>query len=368
MKVALVHDWLTGMRGGEKVLEALGELFPQADIFTLLWIKGKVSEKIEQHPIYTSFLQKIPGAGKNYRNFLPIMPLAIERFNLQEYDLVISSSHCVAKGVKKLGRKSIHICYCHTPMRYIWNQYEEYFNPERTNFIVRSLMGLIRVYLQRWDVKSSERVNYFIANSHNVKKRIKDYYRREAEVIYPPVDIDGYPAARLESYYLMVTALVPYKRVDIAIKTFNELGCNLKIIGSGPDEKRLKNLAAENIEFLGWKTNAEIKSYYAGCRALIFPQEEDFGITAVEVQAAGKPVVAYGYGGALETVNEGRTGVFFFEPAAASLKEAVRKIETVKFSPEDLKKNAEKFSYPRFYEEIRKFVDKVASKDRGISM
>jgi len=355
MKVALIHDWLTGMRGGEKVLEALCELFPDADIFTLVWIKGSVSAKIEKHRITTSFLQKLPLVEKRYRHYLPLMSCAIRSLDVSGYDLVISSSHCVAKGVS-VRKGAVHICYCHTPMRYIWNQYDEYFNRERAGFLVSSAMKLVRPYLQKWDVKTADGVDLFIANSNHVRKRINEYYRKDAQVVHPPVDIEGYPAVKQGNYFLMVTALVPYKRVDMAIKAFNKLGLPLKIVGSGPDAARLKNLAAPNIEFLGWQEDSAIKQYYAGCRAFIFPQEEDFGITAVEAQAAGKPVIAFGKGGAQETVIEGATGTFFYESTAESLADAVQRFERMSFSEEKIKMNAQKFALQRFEEGIKALV------------
>lgn len=359
MRVALVHDWLNGMRGGEKVLEAFCELFPDADIYTLIWLKGRVSKKIESHRITVSALQKFPLAENKYRYYLPLMPSIIERFDLSEYDLVISSSHCVAKGVKT-GKKTTHVCYCYTPMRYIWDQYTEYFNPERAGIFTRILMSIARPYLQKWDVKSSQGVTHFITLSEHIKRKIAAHYNRDSTVIYPPVDVENYPQNREENYFLIVSALVPYKRVDIAIRAFNELGYNLKIIGTGPDESRLKAMASPNIEFLGWLQDAEIKDYYAGCRAFIFPQEEDFGITAVEAQAAGKPVIAFAKGGALETVIDGRTGIYFNEPTHKSIFEAVKRFEKINFSFEELRKNASRFSTARFKNEILHFIDKIA--------
>lgn len=351
LKVALVHDWLTGMRGGEKVLDALCKVFPQADVFTLLWNRGSVSKRIESHKIYTSFLQNLPLVEKRYRYYLPLMPKAILGFNFEDYDLVISTSHCVAKGAR-VKKTTPHICYCFTPMRYIWDQYNEYFNSSRSGFITHSAMSLIRPYLQKWDVKTADRVTKFVSISKNIQNKIKKYYNRDSEIIYPPVDVDNYPEPRDEDYFLMVTAMVPYKRVDLAIEAFNELKYPLKVIGTGPDEKRLKSIANSNVEFLGWLSDNEIKNYYAGCRAFLFPQEEDFGITAVEAQAAGKPVIAYAKGGALETVVDNATGVFFQEPTVKSLKEAVLKLDKTKFSSDKIKENSKSFSTQKFEKEI----------------
>ena len=360
MKIALVHDWLTGMRGGEKVVEQLCAIFPSADIYTLLWIKGKVSPEIEKHRITTSFLQRFPFIEKKYRQYLPLMPSAIESLKIRGYDIVISSSACVAKGIK-LNDHVPHICYCHTPMRYIWDQYEEYFGKERANFPTRLAMKLVRPFLQKWDVTSSSRVDHFMANSNNVRERISRIYKREAEVIYPPVDIQGYPPPFDGGYYLMVTALVPYKRTDLAIRAFNESGRPLKIVGSGPELGRLKKIARKNIEFLGWIDSASMKQYYAGCKALIFPQEEDFGITAVEAQAAGKPVIAFGKGGALETVVDGKTGVLFHEVSPSALNDSIEIFERMNFNPAVIKQNALRFSEERFRLELIASVEKVYS-------
>jgi glycosyltransferase involved in cell wall biosynthesis len=347
IKVAIVHDWLTGMRGGEKVLEALCEMFPKADIYTLLWNKGSVSETIESHKIRTSFLQIMPFVENKYRYYLPLMFKAIRSFYLDNYDLVISSSHCVAKGAKvKPGIP--HICYCYTPMRYIWDQYEEYFNPERSGLIVSGIMSMIRKQMQKWDVETSKNVDQFVAISSCVKERIQRIYGIDSEIIYPPVDVENYQTSYNGGYYLIVSALVPYKRVDLAIKAFNKLGYQLRIIGSGPDIKRLKSIASPNIEFAGWLSDEQIKYNYAGCKAFIFPQEEDFGITSVEAQAAGKPVIAYRKGGALDTVVEGKTGIYFNENDVESLVGAVKIFENTKFSSNGIKANSLKYSSQRF--------------------
>ncbi|MCX8042338.1 MAG: glycosyltransferase [Thermodesulfobacteriaceae bacterium] len=366
MKIALVHDWLTGMRGGEKVLEAICELFPHADLYTLLHIKGSVASTIEKRKIFTSFLQHLPDIEQKYRYYLPLMPQAIERFDLSEYDVVISSSHCVAKGVK-VKDKTLHICYCHTPMRYVWDMYPVYF--EKASIYVKILMKILRKYLQKWDLKSSKRVNHFIANSENVRKRIQRHYHREAKVIYPPVDTDFFvpsnSGVKSKSYYLIVSAFAPYKKIDLAIEAFNYLKYPLKIIGTGQEEKKLKKIAKKNIEFLGWVSKEELREHYQNCKALIFPGEEDFGIVAVEAQACGTPVIAYGRGGITETVipiqdrPDTPTGVFFYEQTPLALIEAVKKFETLeeKFDPYKIRKNAERFSKERFKIEFKKFVD-----------
>lgn len=342
------------MRGGEKCLEILCELFPDADLYTLLHIKGKMSEQIEGMNIITSFLQKLPFVEKRYRYYLPIMPFAIERFDMSRYDLIISSSHCVAKGIVKRPA-TCHICYCHTPMRYIWDMYHHYFGNGRLGWLSGKTIPLFRDYLRKWDVSSADRVDYFITISENVLLRIKRHYNRESEIIYPPVNTDFFtPLGDDGDYYLMVTAFAPYKRIDLAIEAFNILGYPLKIIGTGQDEKRLKGIAMQNIEFPGWIPDQEIRGYYARCKAFIFPGEEDFGITPLEAQSAGRPVIAYGKGGALETVipiqkNDHRslppTGVFFYEQTVESLIEAVKYFEDngSSFSKEKIREHARRF-------------------------
>jgi len=368
MKIALVHDWLTGMRGGEKVLEALCEIFPSADIYTLVYIKGSVSKIIESKKIYTSFLQNFPNVEKYYRYYLPLMPFAIEQFDLSGYDLVISSSHCVAKGVK-VGKNTLHICYCHTPMRYIWDMYEVYFGKDsRANFVTKILMKVLRKPLQNWDINSSKNVNYFVANSFNVKERIKRIYNREAEVVYPPVDTDFFVPS-LESkkdYYLTVSAFAPYKKINIVIEASNELGFPLKIIGSGQQEDYLKSLAKnKNIEFLGWVENEKLRYYYQNAKALIFPAEEDFGIVPVEAQACGTPVIAYKKGGALETVVEGETGIFFEEQTPQSVIKAIEKFEKMSFDKQKIRNNALKFSKQVFVEKIKSLVERWQKEKYG---
>jgi glycosyltransferase involved in cell wall biosynthesis len=244
MKIALIHDWLTGMRGGENCLEVFCELFPEADIYTLLHIRGSVSDTIERHRIITSFIQKVPFARKRYRYYLPLMPHAISRFDLHNYDLIISSSHCVAKGVI-VQKPTMHVCYCHTPMRYVWELSDDYFGHYQTNVVTKAPLSALVKYLQNWDVHSSQSVDYFLANSQTVKNRIQKYYNRDADVIYPPVDIEKFNIAEeRDNYYLVVSALVPYKRIDIAVKAFNAVGFPLKVIGAGHKEKTMNNPAA----------------------------------------------------------------------------------------------------------------------------
>ncbi|MBI1937983.1 MAG: glycosyltransferase [Ignavibacteriales bacterium] len=357
MKIALVHDWLTSMRGGEKVLEVLCELYPGAALFTLLHNKGNLSPTIERMKIETSFIDKLPMKENHYRNYLPLFPGAIESLDFSGYDLIISSSHCVAKGAKP-QKDALHICYCHTPMRYVWEMYDEYFGKGKAGILTRTAMSIAAPYLRNWDVKSSSRVNYFIANSHNVARRINEYYSRTSDVIHPPVDMDSFQLyEKDDGYYLIVSALVPYKRVDLAIELFNRSGKKLIIVGSGPENEKLRSLASSNIKFLGWADNKELQSLYGGCKALIFPGIEDFGIVPLEAMACGKPVIAYGKGGALETVVEGLTGTFFYEQNIESLSEAVKKFETAKFDGAAIREHAKKFDRAVFKESMRKYIE-----------
>ena len=357
IRVAIVHDWLTGMRGGEKCLEVFCELFPDATLFTLLHDKGSVSSVIENMDIKTSFLQKIPGIFRRYRNFLPFFPKAIESFDLSGYDLILSSSHCTAKGVKS-PPGALHICYCYTPMRYAWTFFDEYFSSE--NPLKKWIISKVISRLKKWDIASNKGIDYFVAISDNVKNRIKDIYGRQADVIYPPAEAS--PDETVygdEDFYLVVSALVPYKRVDLAVKAFNENGKRLVVIGSGTDLEHLKKISKENIEFLGWAHDEELKKHYAGCSALIFPGVEDFGIVPVEAQAYGKPVIAYAQGGALETVTPS-TGVFFNEQNPAALNKALETFENSRnaFDPAKIKENAQRFNRGRFKREVAEYVEK----------
>ncbi len=366
MKAAIVHDWLTGMRGGEKVLDALCELYPDADLFTLLHVPGSVSGTIEKRRIHTSFIQRLPFAERRYRHYLPLFPLAIEGFDLKGYDLVISSSHCAAKGVIP-APGALHISYIHSPMRYVWDMYGEYFG--KAGGLSGLLIRLSAHYLRLWDSSSSSRVDFFVANSNHVAKRITRYYRRDSSVIYPPVDVSRFSVSGRApgDYYLIVSAFAPYKRLDIAVQAFNTLGKRLLIAGTGQEEKRLKAMAGKNIEFLGWKSDAELAELYRGCRALVFPGEEDFGITPVEAMASGRPVIAYGRGGALETVRglnapQGAggdpTGIFFYEQTPRSLADAVEAFEADMraFDPRLIRQAAMAFDKGRFKENIGKFI------------
>ena len=353
LKVALVHDWLTGMRGGEKCLEVLCELFPEADLYTLLHQKGKLSQNIESRSIRTSFVQHLPFGLKKYRHYLPLFPLAIEQFDLSAYDLIVSSSHCVAKGVR-LNNSTYHISYVHTPMRYVWDQFNTYFRQPRTSWPVRIGAELMRPYLQRWDRNTAKRVDTFLCNSNNIRKKILEYYGRESQVIYPPVDLSQFkPGDTKADYYLMVGAFAPNKRVDLAVHAFNKLKLPLKISGSGQDEEYCRSIAGETIEFLGTLSNEKLLELYQQARALVFPGEDDFGITPLEAQACGTPVIAFAAGGVLETVTD-QTGLFFKEQKVEALVKAVeimeRKWEV--FVPEKFQEQLSRFGRGHFKEQM----------------
>jgi glycosyltransferase involved in cell wall biosynthesis len=354
-KVALIHDWLTGMRGGEKVLEAICGFFHGADLFTLVHIPGSVSPKIEAMNIHTSFLQALPGIESRYRQSLPLMPWAIGRFDLSGYDLIISSSHCVAKGVR-VPPGTVHISYCHTPMRYIWDQFDDYFSPGRSSAPVRWLMRSLRPALQKWDRRTAQSVTHFIANSENVRRRIQRHYGRDASVIYPPVDTHYFePNGRpRKDFFLMVTAFAPYKRIEIAIDAFNRLRLPLVIAGKGQELDKLALLAGPTVKLLGWVSDDALKTLYQEAKALIFPGEEDFGMVPVEAQACGCPVIALGRGGALESVVPGKTGFFFPEPSPESLIECVEKFRRADINPAAARENAQRFAVENFRQ---KFVD-----------
>ncbi len=362
MKVALVQDWLTGMRGGEKCLEVLCELFPNADVFTLVHHRGSVSPVIESMPIRTSFIQALPFSHRRHQIYLPLFPAAIERFDLSSYDLIVSTSHCVAKGARRT--RGVHICYCHTPMRYVWEFYDEYFahapGGRASQFFLRAVMERLR----RWDLQTLDRVDHFIANSENVAGRIQRFYGRASEVIHPPVDTEFFtPGGEKEDSYLVVSALVPYKRVDLVVDAFRHLRRPLVVIGKGPEERRLREQAPEWITFKGWVEPETLREYYRKSRALIFAGIEDFGIVPLEAQACGTPVLAFGRGGALESIRgvwlgeggvegaesvSGATGLFFEEQTPVVLASAVRAFEKMQFDRDALRNQALEFGRDRY--------------------
>lgn len=367
LKVAFAHDWLTGMRGGEKVLEALCELYPDADIFTLFHARGSVSDTIERHRISTSLVQRLPFARSQYRRYLPVFPTAIEQFDLDPYDLVISSSHCAAKAVVAAGRAR-HICYCHSPMRYAWDQFDAYFGPKRVGaFASRWLYRPMLARLARWDAVTAPRVGRFVANSQYVAGRIRRYYNREATIVYPPVDTIFYhPDTTVPgSHFLIVSALVPYKRIDLAIAACQRAGARLRIVGDGPDRARLEQGAGGSIEFLGRLSDEEIRAEYRSALAVLMPGEEDFGIVPVEAQACGRPVVALARGGALETVVPGDTGVLFAEPTVESLVTALEQTSGLAFDPCRIRERALRFSRARHLERMRDVIDETLDAPMG---
>lgn len=357
-RVALVHDWLTGMRGGEKVLAAFCAMFPNAPIFTLFHFPGSVSPEIESHPIHTSFLQRAPRLRRSYRSYLPLFPAAMEEFDLTGFDVVVSSSHCVAKGVIP-GPDALHLCYCHTPMRYAWDQEHAYF-PKRHGVGPR-LRSFALSALRAWDAASASRVNIYVANSTFVARRIQTYYGKEAEVAPPPVDIDFFTPGKKNGknrkdgdYCLMVSALAPYKKVEHAMAACEKLGMELRIVGEGPERKRLAGMAGNHVRFLGKVGPEKLRELYRGARLFLQPGVEDFGIASVEALACGTPVVAVARGGILDVVEDGRHGVLYPDwEGPTALSEAIDKALRMGFNPLDLRDRAESFSVSRFTDRIR---------------
>jgi glycosyltransferase involved in cell wall biosynthesis len=377
MRVALVHYWLVNRRGGERVLEALAEMFPQADIFTLLCDPQTLSPQVRSHRIATSFLDRIPLARRHRRKLLPLFPLAVEQFRLPDYDLVISSESGPAKGVITSSH-TCHICYCHSPMRYLWDMYHQYRGGRGLGPLSRLIFDLSAHYVRLWDVAAASRVDHFVANSENVARRIRKHYRRDARVIYPPVDVAaGYLADSTGDYYLVASPLVDYKRVDLAILAANRLKRPLRVIGDGEEAKRLRRLAGATVSFLGYVTDDVLRENYAHARALLYPGDEDFGMVPVEAQSFGRPVIAYARGGALESVNgllpgdpfdcETATGVFFTEQSVESLVEAMERFESVerRFSPTRIQAHAQDFGVSRFKAEMRAFIEAALAEFRS---
>ncbi len=361
MKVALIHDHLAQDGGAEKLLQVLTEIFPQAVIYTLLYEKKNVQKNFSQHKIETSIIQKLPFGVKYYKWYLRLMPLAVEFFDLREFDLVISDTSSFAKGV--ITSPDIpHICYCHTPTRYLWSDTHQYINELRYNKVLKKIISLSLSRLRLWDLSAASRVDYFIANSKAVQKRIMKYYKRESFVIYPPVETDKFQISDFldkDSYFLAGCRLAPYKRIDLIIEAFLELkDKKLKIFGDGIDLKRLKKLAkgASNIEFLGRVSQKELADLYSHSLAYINPQEEDFGITAVEAMASGRPVIAYQKGGALETVINEKTGLFFKEQSVASLKKAILKFSNYSWQSSLIREQALLFNKENFIKQMKDFI------------
>ncbi len=355
--VALVHDWLTGMRGGEKVLEVIAGLYPRSPIYTLFHFPGSVSRQLESHPIHTSLLQHAPGVRKYYRHYLPFFPTAVEEFDLSRYELIVSSSHAVAKGVIP-GPGAYHVCYCHTPMRYAWDQEHAYF-PRRTGPVAR-LRAFVLAQLRRWDVATAPRVSRFLANSSFVAERIRRYYGRSAEVLHPPVDTEFYTPGEGSpgDYCLMVSALAPYKRVDLAIAACKSLGVELRVVGTGPERSRLERLGTDGVRLLGAVDAETLRALYRGASCVLQPGVEDFGISSVEALACGAPMVALGRGGILDIVEDGVHGTLYTEEERpAVLAEAIDKTRELSFNKLNLRNRAERFSTARFADRLRALLD-----------
>lgn len=358
MKIALVHDWLPFMGGAERVLINFLELFPEAPIYTTIANKDKLDEQLKNANIIVSSLQRNKKNIENHRKFFPLMPTAMESFDLNDYDIVLSSSSSVAKGIIT-NPNTMHICYCHSPMRYGWEfSYEYAGKMAGGSNIKKRILKYFLSAIRLWDNASSDRVDYFIANSENVAKRIWKHYRRKSVVIHPPVRCSLFKPSEIdEDYFLILSRLQEYKRIDVAIEAFNKNGLPLVIIGDGPDREKLESMANSNIKFLGRQPDEVIKDYYAKCRAFIFPGEEDFGITPLEAQASGRPVIAYGKGGALETVVENKTGVFFENQTAEDLLSAIEKFEKMKFNKEEIRNHAELFDESIFKKKISNYMN-----------
>ena len=365
-RVALVHDWLTGMRGGERCLEVLCELFPDAPLFTLVHAPGRVSSVIEQRRIVTSFIQRLPNAVARswYRYYLPLFPAAVGRFDLRDYDLIVSMSHCAAKAVP-VPPGALHLCYCFSPMRYVWDLYDDYFGRGRGP-AMRLLAGPLARRLQSWD-RRTDGVHHFVAISRHIAERIRRVYDRPAEVIYPPVDVARFEIADAgDDYYLVVSALIPYKRIDLAVVAATRLERPLVVVGTGPEEARLRAMAGPTVTFLGWRSDTEVAGLYARCRALVFPAVEDFGIAPLEAAAAGRPTIALGRGGARETMvglddgDAAPTALFFTEQSVDALVDAMLRFERARdrFDPKALRARAERFDRPIFKQRLAQWIER----------
>ena len=364
-RVALVHDWLTGMRGGEKVLEVLCNIYPDADVLTLFHVPGSVSPAIERRRPRVSLLQGIPGLGRFYRYCLPLFPTAIEQFDLDQYDLVVSTSHCAAKSVIRTG-KARHLCYCFTPMRYAWDQFDVYFGERRVGMVMNRVLRPMLKALARWDASTAGRVDRYVAISQHVASRIRRHYNRDASVVYPPVDTSFYcPDETVvpEDFLLIVSALVPYKRIDLAIAASRITGRPLRIVGDGPERAALTKLAAapgSDVQMLGPLSDHDVRGLYRRAAAVLLPGEEDFGIAPVEAQACGRPVIALARGGALETVIDGVTGVLVGEPTADAFAAGIARTDGIAFDPRAIREHAVKFDRAVFERSIQSAIESMA--------
>jgi glycosyltransferase involved in cell wall biosynthesis len=358
MKIALIHDHLTQDGGAERVLRVFREIFSEAPIYALVYDKKRMGKEFDEKNIKTSFLQNIPGGVKKFKWFLPLMPLATEKHELDEYDVVLSSSSALSKGV--ITRPdALHVCYCHTPTRYLWTDTHLYIKELSHGSIVKKAVSLMLPKLRMWDRMAADRVDKFIANSKTVQKRISKYYSRDSEVIYPPVGVSKFEIfPTQEDYYLAGGRLVPYKRFDIVVQAFNKLGIPLKIFGEGPELKKLKEMAKPNIQFLGKVSDEEKKELYGKSLAFIHPQEEDFGLMVIEAMASGRPVIAYPKGGATETVMEGKTGTFFPDQNWESLAHTIIRFKPEEYRPEEIREHAAQFDTVVFKGRIKNYIEK----------
>lgn len=365
MRVAIIHYWLVNMRGGEAVLDAMLELFPEADVYTHVLDRSVLSPRLQAAKIKTTFISRLPWAQRMYQRYLPFMPLALESLDLSDYDLVISSESGPAKGVL-VPPHAAHICYCHTPMRYAWELQHEYLRP--LGFLARMIARPLLHRLRQWDRLSAVGVDHFVANSWFVKTRIQRCYQRDAEVIHPPVDASRFQLSpERGDYYVVLSQLVGYKRTDLAVQAFTRLGKRLLVIGDGEERAALESMAGKSVEFLGRLSDQDVALHLSRCKALVFPGIEDFGIVPLEAMACGRPVIAYGAGGALETVVEGKTGLFFHEQTAEALAEAVRRFEVIEpgFSPAAIRAHAEGFDRTVFQRRFRDMVERVVQAHRA---
>ena len=369
MKIALVHDYLIRFGGAERVFLNLRKIFPKATIYTLLYNKEKMGKYFSDVEVHTSFLQQFPGFWRKRQKYLlPFIPMAPETFDLRNFDLVISSSNSFVKGVITRPH-AIHICYCHSPMRFGWDAYASYVKDQRRGFLTNAGIRIMMHYIRIWDRSAANRVDHFIANSKTTAMRIKKFYGRDSRVIYPPVEIGKMQMATVKpdkEYFLIVSQLTPYKRIDIAIDAFNKLELPLTIIGEGPDKVRLKRMAGKTIQFLGWQPDEIVRESFQNCTAFIFPGEDDFGIAPVEAMGYGKPVLAYHKGGAVETILQGITGEFFDDLATESLADGIRRLRLNlhNYSPLVIRKRAEKFSQERFERAIKEYVIEVVEQSK----
>ncbi len=358
-KIALVHDYFIQMGGAERVAAAMHDSFPTAPMYTTVALPHRLPKELRGADIRTSAMQWLPGMEQRFRQYFMLYPFAVEHFDLSEFDLIFSSSSGYAKGVRRRSN-AVHVCYCHTPMRWVW-RYEDYAARENFGLMAKSILPLSIWGLKKWDLRAARQPDYYIANSRLVAQRIKQVYGRESIVIPPPIEVDRFQmSSEVDDYYLVLSRLVPYKRIDLAIEACERLGRRLVIIGDGPDRARLEKLAGPNTEFLGRQPDSLVNHYASRCRALLFTGEEDFGMVPLEVNAAGRPVIAFRGGGAIETVVDGLTGVFFDKPTGASLVTAIEDFESRSWNQQLLRRHAERFDRSVFAFRVLQFLSSVA--------